>query len=512
MVFPEVTLFLFPAAVTDVLGMLAQFGLIFFMFLIGLELDHAMIRGSGHTAVIISHYSIVIPFTLGLAAALVVYPLVGSGDFTGFALFMGASMAITAFPVLARILTDTGLHRTRIGASPSRAPLSTTSPPGASSPWWWRSCSRPAPSTRCGPWYWRSLFVLAMLTLVRPLVARVLAVHDRRGRIGPAVMSMLIVGLFLSAWATEAIGIHAIFGAFMFGAILPRSRTVVAEISSRLEDVTVLFLLPVFFAVVGLSTQIGLVTGAQMWAIAGLIIVIAITGKIGGSVIAGLAAGETLRSSTIIGVLMNAPGITEIVILTIGRGLGVISPALFTIMVMMALVTTFMTTPLLSWLYPRRTGRRRPRRLEVAAGGRLSAPRLANGRIHVTPGSGASWSGSPTRSRPAPAAPGRRGCGLRDGGRPPVSCWPRVVQPAGHEEVRANLTDIEDEAADAAIRLAPARDQLGPARDRSRGGRRGRHRPVGGVVATGRPASSGDAADRFPRGVSGVPPPRRRSR
>ena len=149
------------------------------------------------------------------------------------------------------------------------------------------------------------------------------------------------------------IGIHAIFGAFIFGAILPRERGVATGIIERLEDVTVLVLLPIFFAVVGLSTQIGLVSGRELWLLTGLIIIIAIIGKIGGSIIAGLAAGESLRTSSVIGVLMNARGITEIVILTVGIELGVISPALFTIMVLMALTTTIMTTPLLSRLYPR---------------------------------------------------------------------------------------------------------------------------------------------------------------
>ncbi len=459
-VFPEVTLFLFPASVTGVLGTFAQFGLIFFMFLIGLELDHAMIRGSGHTAVMISHYSIVVPFTLGLAAALVVYPMVGSGDFTGFALFMGASMAITAFPVLARILTDTGLHRTRIGA------LAITCAAVDDVTAWCilavvvAIVNAAAVTDAVVTVVLAMAFVTVMVMVVRPLAARVLAVHERRDRLGPAVMSALIVGLFLSAWATEAIGIHAIFGAFMFGAILPRSRTIVAHISERLEDLTVLFLLPVFFAVVGLSTQIGLVSGAQMWALAGLIIAIAITGKIGGSVIAGLAAGETFRTSSIIGVLMNARGITEIVILTIGRSLGVISPALFTIMVLMALVTTFMTTPLLSWLYPRRQVDADLAALEV---GELavaaSGAEAGNGQIHVTSGIERLMVGvtDPVIAEPLLHLVGwmRR----PDGGRPRVFLA-SVVRPAGHEQLRANLSDIEDEATDAALRLAPARDQL----------------------------------------------------
>ena len=332
--FPEITSFLFPSEVIDVLQILAQFGLIFFMFLIGAELDHKMIRGSGHTALLVSHYSIVVPFTLGLAAALLIFPVIGSGNFTGFALFMGAAMAITAFPVLARILTDTGLHRTRIGA------LAITCAAVDDVTAWCilavvvAIVKSTSPVDAIQTVLLALAFVGFMIFVIRPLIARVASVKPDRGRIGATVMSGLLVALFLSAWATEAIGIHAIFGAFMFGAVLPRSHSIAAQITERLEDVTVLFLLPVFFAVVGLSTQIGLVSGSELWLLTGLIVAIAIVGKIGGSVIAGLAAGETFRSSTVLGVLMNARGITEIVILTIGRGLGVISPALFTMMVL----------------------------------------------------------------------------------------------------------------------------------------------------------------------------------
>ncbi len=460
--FPEVTRFLFPAAVTDVLGMLAQFGLIFFMFLIGLELDHSMIRGSGHTAVLISHYSIVVPLVFGLAAALIVYPLVGSGDFTGFALFMGAAMAITAFPVLARILTDTGLHKTRIGA------LAITCAAVDDVTAWCILAVVVAIVKATG--FFEAvqtvalalLFVTAMLTLVRPVAARVMAVHEHRGRLAPVVMSMLIVGLFVSAWTTEAIGIHAIFGAFMFGAILPRSRSLTSQISERLEDMTVLFLLPVFFAVVGLSTQVGLVAGGEMWLVTALIIAIAIAGKLGGSVIAGLAAGESWRSSTVIGVLMNTRGITEIVILTIGRSLGVISPALFTIMVLMALVTTFMTTPLLARLYPRGQIDADIAAAEATVGDAApTTPAPVEDRLPVvrSTGIGRVMVGvtDPVSARPLLwLATWMR----RSNGEAPEVLLATVVPPPGYEQVRANLSDLEDHAAAVAETLDPLRLQL----------------------------------------------------
>ncbi|MBA2337749.1 MAG: cation:proton antiporter, partial [Acidimicrobiia bacterium] len=449
-------------------GMLAQFGLIFFMFLIGLELDHSMIRGSGHTAVLISHYSIVVPLVFGLAAAVIVYPLVGSGDFTGFALFMGASMAITAFPVLARILTDTGLHKTRIGA------LAITCAAVDDVTAWCILAVVVAIVKATGFFdavqtvALALLFVTAMLTLVRPTAARVIAVHEHRGRLAPVVMSMLIVGLFLSAWATEAIGIHAIFGAFMFGAILPRSRSLTSQISERLEDMTVLFLLPVFFAVVGLSTQVGLVAGGEMWLVTGLIIAIAIAGKLGGSVIAGLAAGESWRSSTVLGVLMNTRGITEIVILTIGRSLGVISPALFTVMVLMALITTFMTTPLLARLYPRSQIDADVAAAEAdatARGGKSPVTPMPEVEpLHATRSSGIGrvmvGVTDPISAQPLlHLATWMR----RSNGEAPDVLLATVVPPPGYEQVRANLSDLDDRAAVVAESLAPLRQQLADA-------------------------------------------------
>lgn len=447
LVFPEVTAFLFPAAVTDVLRILAQFGLIFFMFLIGLELDHKMIRGSGNTAVLVSHCSIVLPLVLGVGAAVIVYPVVGSGNFTGFALFMGAAMAITAFPVLARILTDTGLYKTRLGA------LSITCAAVDDVTAWCILAIVVAIVRATGTAdavitiAFSLAFILAMLFLVRPVLDRLLSFRGRNGRVTATVMSLLIAGLFLSAWVTELIGIHAIFGAFMFGAIMPRQRGMATRIIERLEDITVLFLLPVFFAVVGLSTRIGLVTGAQLWLLTALIIAIAIIGKIGGSVIAGLAANETLRSSTVIGVLMNARGITEIVILTIGRELGVISPALFTIMVIMALVTTVMTTPLLARIYPRRMVER-----DIRATRHREAAQRDYGSRRVMVGV----------TDPEAAKPLVRLAGWLRGAdqRPPTVVLASVIAPAGLEQVRANLKAHAETSAAAAANLSTVADGL----------------------------------------------------
>jgi Kef-type K+ transport system membrane component KefB/nucleotide-binding universal stress UspA family protein len=445
--YPELTSFLFPSQVIGVLHILAQFGLIFFMFLIGAELDHKMIRGSGPTALLVSHYSIALPFVLGLAAALLIFPLVGSDNFTGFALFMGAAMAITAFPVLARILTDTGLHRTRIGA------LAITCAAVDDVTAWCILAVVVAIVNATGPADAIATVLLAlafvgfMIFVIRPLLDRIASVKPDRGRIGATVMSGLLVALFLSAWATEAIGIHAIFGAFMFGAVLPRSHSISAQVTERLEDVTVLFLLPVFFAVVGLSTRLGLVSGSELWWLTGLIVAIAIIGKLGGSIIAGLAAGESLRTSTVIGVLMNARGITMVVILTIGQSLGVVSPALFTIMVLMALITTIMTTPLLTLLYPRDL-------IDTDLAGDITREMMAlvarERRVMVGV------------TDPVTAGPllelAKRLRGLDES--PATIILASVVRPPGYEQVRASLSAMDDAAASVAEELGAVKDGL----------------------------------------------------
>lgn len=445
--FPAVTGYLFPPEVTSVLRTLADFGLIFFMFLIGLELDHRLMRGSGRTAILVSHVSIVLPFALGLVLALSLYPLLGSGNFLGFGLFMGAAMAITAFPVLARILTDTGIHRTRLGA------LAITCAAVGDITAWCILAVVVAVVTSAGAGgavqtiALSAVFVVVMLLVVRPLIARLAVVHEARGRLNPPVMAAIIIALLLSAWMTEQIGIHAIFGAFLLGAVMPRSPRLTEEITGKLEDVTVLLLLPVFFAVMGLSTRFDLLDRAELWGVAGLVIAVAVVGKWGGSMLAARAAGEGWRHSAGLGILMNARGLTEIVILTIGRELGIISPALFTIMVLMALVTTFMTTPLLSMVYPRQTI---DWELYRDSGIARRIRRDGTRRVLVALG------GSDRDERLLAVAAALRA----PDSRPPELVLAQVVAPPGREEVRGRLAALDEAVSAAATRLAPRRDQL----------------------------------------------------
>lgn len=358
--FPEVTAYLFPAEVVAVLRVMAQFGLVFFMFLIGLELDAKLVRRSGHLAVLISHVSIVVPFALGTLLALLLYPLLGGGSFTAFALFMGTAMAITAFPVLARILTDTGIQRTHVGA------LAITCAAVDDFTAWCILAVVVGIAKAAGPFdavVTSALaigFLVVMLFVIRPALRPLARRYKANDGISSSVIGLLICGLLVAAWITEMIGIHAIFGAFLLGASLPRSKGLQRAITERIEDLTLLFLLPIFFAVVGLSTRFGMLDQWLHWAIAGLVIAAAVAGKWGGSTVAAHAVGVGWRDASALGLLMNTRGITEIVILTIGRSLGVISPALFTIMVLMALFTTLMATPLLSRFYLPRIGDQQP--------------------------------------------------------------------------------------------------------------------------------------------------------
>jgi Kef-type K+ transport system membrane component KefB/nucleotide-binding universal stress UspA family protein len=359
---PGVSAALFPVESLSYLNTLSQIGLVLFMFLVGLEFDPRLLRGRGHTAVVTSHVSIVAPFLLGAILALYLYPRLAEAhvDFTGFALFMGAAMSITAFPVLARILNERNLMQSDVGAlTIACAAIDDVTA--------WSilavviavvradAVPTPLPVTLIGS----VAYVLLMLFVVRRALVWLESFYHSRGRFTQDMLAITLLLLLASAWTTEWLGIHALFGAFAMGAVMPKDPGFTHDITTKLEDVTVVFLLPLFFAFTGLRTSIGLVTEPEMLFYAALILVVAVTGKFGGSTLAARATGMPWRESAALGVLMNTRGLMELVILTIGLELGVISPALFTMMVMMALITTFMTTPLLELIYPARLIRER---------------------------------------------------------------------------------------------------------------------------------------------------------
>lgn len=353
---PGASAALFPQNLLPFIDVFSQVGLVFFMFLIGLELDPKLIRGRGHAAATVSHVSIILPFLLGTGLALYLFPTLGSesGRFVPFALFLGASMSITAFPVLARILTERGIYKTPLGT----VALTCAAVDDVTA--WCLLAVVVAIARAKGTQAAVVTIVLAvafiafMIIAVRPAVSRLARYHEELGHLGGGMLAILFIGIVLSAVATDRIGIHAIFGAFLFGAIMPQRSEFVGEVVGKLEDFTVVFLLPLFFAFTGLRTNIGLLgSSPTLWLVCALVLIVAVLGKWGGSSFAARVLGLPWRESMALGVLMNTRGLTELIILNIGLDLKVIPPALFAILVIMALVTTFMTTPLLSAFYPR---------------------------------------------------------------------------------------------------------------------------------------------------------------
>jgi Kef-type K+ transport system membrane component KefB/nucleotide-binding universal stress UspA family protein len=354
---PSVSADLFPKSSMGTLGLLSQLGLILFMFLVGLEFDPKLLRGRAHTSVAISHTSIIVPFLLGALAALYLYPRLSdpSVSYTSFTLFMGVAMSITAFPVLARILVERRLMQTRVGAITIACAAVDDVTAWCILAFVVAIARFTGVSGAILTTVLALVYIAVMLVVVRPLLRRLADRARTREGLSQNLVAVVLLLVLLSAWATELIGIHALFGAFILGAIIPKTEGLPQLLADKLEDLVVVLLLPLFFAYSGLRTQIGLLSGAGDWVICGLIIVIACVGKFGGSVVAARLTGMRWREASALGVLMNTRGLMELIVLNIGLDLGVISPKLFTMMVLMALVTTFATSPLLEWIYPTST-------------------------------------------------------------------------------------------------------------------------------------------------------------
>src|SRR5688572_21027974 len=351
---PEVSRTLFPADGMPMLSFLSQFGLILFMFFVGLEFDRGLLRGRGHTAIVISQAGIIVPFALGAWLAQHLHEeLAPAGvPFLSFALFMGAAMSITAFPVLARILVERRLMRTKIGAV-----AITCAAVDDVTAWCILACVVSlvrAENLADGAWTTALAiaYIVLMLRVVRPLIRRLAARSANKEGLSQNLVAGTLLLLLLSSLLTELIGIHALFGAFIFGAIVPKQNHFAEILADKLEDLVVVLLLPLFFAYSGLRTEIALLDSAHDWAVCGVVILVACVGKFGGSAVAARLTGLRWRESAALGILMNTRGLMELIVLNIGLDLGVISPALFTMMVIMALVTTFVTTPLLELVYP----------------------------------------------------------------------------------------------------------------------------------------------------------------
>ena len=369
---PNLSLYLFPPSSLGYLNALSQVGIVIFMFLVGLAINPQELKRHGHAAVLTSHVSITAPFVLASLLALYLYPNLSDAtvSFGSFALFLGAAMSITAFPVLARILSERQMLGTRLGTIAVACAavddvtgwcilayiivLIRASEPGSS-----------VALTVGGI----LLFAAFMIYVVRPLLRRFDRSFRERGALSENALALILLAVLISALCTERLGIHLLFGAFLMGAIMPKNEAFVRHILDRFETVTVTLLLPLFFAFTGLRTNISLVSGSEMWMYCGLIVLVATFGKLGGSMTAAWVSGVPLREAAGLGILMNTRGLMELIILNIGLDIKVISPALFSMMVIMALFTTFMTSPALSWICPQRLtwGEIRPVNVESQA-------------------------------------------------------------------------------------------------------------------------------------------------
>ena len=349
---PDTYAQLLPASVTPFLGTYAQLGVILYLFLVGLELDlSGVIKKSGHTTLAISHASILVPFLLGSGLALGLYPVLSTSDvpFTVFALFLGVSMSVTAFPVLARILTDQQMNRTRMGA------LALTCAAIDDVTAWCLLALVVSIAQARGLDALRTVvltvaFVFIVLLIVAPIVRRLIPRIDRSEDLTRTGLSIVLIAMLASAMTTEYIGIHGFFGAFLFGAVIPHRSRIARELNRRLHDFVAVLFLPVFFAYTGMRTEIGLVSGLGNWLLCAVIILVACLGKFGGTLVASRLSGLKWRDSAALGILMNTRGLVELIVLSMGLDLGITSPKLFTMLVLMALVTTFMTTPVLQVL------------------------------------------------------------------------------------------------------------------------------------------------------------------
>jgi Kef-type K+ transport system membrane component KefB len=349
-VWPAAAAFVLPPQVAPYLNIIAQLGVILYMFTVGLELDLGRLRDRARATLTISLAGMIVPLLLGMGMARFLYPQFSSEGvaFSTFALFVGVATAVTAFPVLARILTDRELQKTPLGI------LALGCSAIADVMAWCLlafavALAHAAVGSGIGVLAQVLAFVFFMLVIARPIAGWYLRRANDKGP-KPEVVAVIFATLLLSALCTEAIGIHAIFGAFLLGVIIPHDSQAARSIARKLEDLVPILFLPAFFAFTGMRTQIGLISGAGDWLLCGLIIVIATVGKLGGTALAARCNHLSWREATALGFLMNTRGLMELIVLSVGLDLKIISPQLFAIMVLMALATTLATGPALQLL------------------------------------------------------------------------------------------------------------------------------------------------------------------
>jgi len=350
MLFPAAESFLFPAASLDFLKLLSQLGVILFMFIVGMELNMQHLRQKADAALLVSHASIIVPFFLGITLSLFIYSTLAPPtiSFNAFALFIGVAMSITAFPVLARIVEERGLHQTYLGSTA----IACAAVDDVTA---WCILAIVVAIVKANGLGGAALtisltlfFIGAMLFVIKPQAERLVGRRLGNTVVGKTPLALALVFMFTSATFTEVIGIHALFGAFLTGVCLPAHVGLRSYLRERLEPFSSVFLLPLFFAYTGLRTQIGLLDDWQSWLICLGVIAVAVLGKLGGSMLAARWTRMGWNDAFSLGALMNTRGLMELIVLNLGYDLGILTPKVFAMMVIMALTTTFMTGPLLS--------------------------------------------------------------------------------------------------------------------------------------------------------------------
>ena len=350
--FPEISNFLFPSESLGNISLLSQFGLILFMFVIGVELDIDVVRKKLKETILISHASTIVPFFLGMLMAYFIYDEYAykSTQFLPFALFIGIAMSITAFPVLARIIQEKGLTKTHLGA------ISLASAANGDITAWCMLAVVIAiaqAGSMLSAFYnilFSILYLLIMFLVIRPFLRMIGQLFHNEEVIDKRLVAFIFLILVVSSFLTEILGLHALFGAFMAGVIMPTDIKFRKIMTEKVEAVALSLFLPLFFVSTGLKTEIGLLNTPELWVLCGIFILVAVVGKFGGATLSARFVGESWKNSLYIGALMNTRGLMELVVLTIGYEMEILPPPIFVILVLMTLVTTFMTTPLILFI------------------------------------------------------------------------------------------------------------------------------------------------------------------
>ena len=349
---PSVSSFLFPFDSLQNINMLSQFGLILFMFAIGMELNITEVRQKLKETILISHTSTIFPFFLGMVTAYFLYNKYAyeSTPFLSFALFVSIALSITAFPVLARIIQEKGLTKTHLGtislASAANGDITA-----------WCLLAVVVAIAQAGSMLsaiynigFSFIYLLLMFTVIRPFLRMIGHIYHNKEVVDKGLVAFMFLLLIVSSYLTEILGLHALFGAFVAGVVMPDNIKFRKIMTEKVEDVSLALFLPLFFVSTGLRTEIGLLNSPELWYMCGIFILVAIIGKFGGSLVAARFVGETWKDSLYIGALMNTRGLMELVVLTIGYDMKILTPPIFVMLVLMTLVTTFMTTPLISFI------------------------------------------------------------------------------------------------------------------------------------------------------------------